>query len=134
MDRLSAFLLHEDGRPWRPGHVDCCLPLADWAQWLGHADPAAHLRGAYDSEAGFFAIADAAGGLVPLVSDCAARISARRIQRPFRGAIGVIGSPHNRRRQFGAIHDGVAWQVRFISGFSPLSARALAIWSLECRA
>ena len=105
------------------------MVLADWAIWLGHDDPAPHLRGAYDSEDGFRAIIEEYGGAVPLVASCADPIG-RRIDRPESGAIGVIGSPSNITRQFGAIHDGRRWLVRTARGFDPVVAAPLAIWRL----
>jgi len=128
--QLEAFFAEHGARAWRPGRVDCLLMLADYAIALGHSDPAAHLRGTYDSEEGFRRIIERAGGVVPLVGDCASRIGARRLQYPLRGAIGVIGSAGNVHRQFGAIHDGERWNVQFIGCIGSISAKALAIWSI----
>ncbi|MGF6157763.1 hypothetical protein M2267_003022 [Ensifer sp. KUDG1] len=128
---LREFLRAYGEKPWRPGvDVDCCLFLASWALWLGHTDPAAHLRGTYDSDDGFRLIVDRARGVVPLVADCAGRIGGKRIQRPSCGAIGVIGSPTNIHRQFGAIHDGERWLVRFKNSIGPMVAMPLAIWMI----
>lgn len=100
--------------------------------WLGHAEPAPHLRGAYDSEDGFREIIASHGGVVPLVASCADTIGAR-IDAPERGAIGVIGARGNITRQFGAIYDGGRWLVRTARGFEPVTAPTLAIWRLQCR-
>lgn len=128
---LAEFLRAYGEKPWRPGvDVDCCLFLASWALWLGHPDPAAHLRGTYDSDDGFRLIVNQAGGVAPLVADCAGRIGGRRLQQPACGAIGVIGSPSNIHRQFGAIHDGERWQVRFRNSVGPMVAAPLAIWMI----
>lgn len=128
---LDAFFEAHAHKPWSPGFItDCCLALADWAIACGHNDPARHLREAYDSEEGFRAIIEAAGSVTALVGSCADAIGARRLQAPIRGAIGVIGSPANIHRQFGAIHDGAGWRVRSVEGFCPMLARPLAIWSL----
>lgn len=105
------------------------MVLADWAMWLGHPDPATHLRAAYDSEDGFRAIIAHHQGVVPLVATCIPR-SGKRIQRPVAGAIGVIGSPTNIQRQFGAIHDGEGWLVRMRDGFGRMTARTLAAWRI----
>lgn len=128
---LREFLRAYGEKPWQPGvDVDCCLFLASWAMWLGHSDPAAHLRRTYDSDDGFRLIVDQAGGVVPLVADCAGRIGGRRETRPSCGAIGVIGSPNNIHRQFGAIHDGERWLVRFKDSIGPMVAMPLAIWKI----
>ncbi len=125
---LEEFLAAYREKPWRPGQVDCCLFLAAWAIWLGHRDPAEHLRETYDSEEGFNAIIERAGSVPSLVGSCVTAIGGKRIQRPLPGAIGVIGSVSNIHRQFGAIHDGERWNVRFKNGVGFMTAAPLAIW------
>lgn len=97
--------------------------------WLGHEDPARHLRGAYNSEDGFREIIAVHGGVVPLVASCADAIG-ERIDAPTAGAIGVIGARSNITRQFGAIYDDGRWIVRTARGFEPVTAPTLAIWRL----
>jgi hypothetical protein len=127
---LAEFLAAYSEKPWRPGNVDCCLFLAAWAVWLGHSDPAQHLRGSYDTEEGFRAIIEREGSVSALVTSCIAAIGGKKLQRPVCGAVGVIGSAINIHRQFGAIHDGERWQVRYKNGIGPMTARSLVIWSL----
>lgn len=129
-DQWDSFSCAYAEKPWRPGQVDCCLFLAAWAIWLGYPDPAQHLRGTYDDEAGFRGIIDGAGSVTAVVERCAHSINARRLQRPLCGSIGVIGSSSNIHRQFGAIHDGEGWNVRFINGVHRMIATPLAIWSI----
>ncbi|SDN84575.1 hypothetical protein SAMN05216328_13937 [Ensifer sp. YR511] len=105
------------------------MVLADWAVWLGHPDPAEHLRGTYDSDEGFRLIIAAHGGVVPLVSSCIPK-PAKRIQHPSAGDIAVIGSPANIKRQFGAIHDGSGWLVRMHGSFGRMTAQTLAVWTI----
>lgn len=128
---LKAFFDHHARLPWRPGEVDCCLFLASWAMWLGHQDPAPHLRGTYDSDDGFRDIIHGVGGVVPLVERCAGLIGGKRMQQPVCGSIGVIGSKANIDHQYGAIFDGERWNVRFIHSIGPMTAAPLAIWSLS---
>ncbi len=125
-----AFKAAYDQKPWQPGIVDCCLALASWAIWLGHSDPADHLRGRYSDEDGFRGIIEGHGGVQPLVGYCCSKISAKRVQHPMCGDIAVIGSGLNFHKQFGAIFDGERWQVRLKPGFSPLIAKPLSIWRL----
>lgn len=127
---LAGFLHAYDQKAWRPGYVDCCLALASWAIWLGYPDPAEHLRGRYDSEVGFRAIIAQSGGVPALVASCGRKINARPIVAPSIGCIGVIGSPLNITRQYGAIYDGTRWQVRFIEKTSPLVGKPLAMWEI----
>jgi hypothetical protein len=125
---LEDFTANHSGKPWQTGRVDCLLTLADWFVWRGHDDAARHLRGTYDSEDGYRALIDAAGGAVPMVEGCAARIGLVRLDLPRLGAIGVIGSETSSHRQYGAIHDGARWLLRADKGFLPMIARPLAIW------
>jgi hypothetical protein len=127
---LEQFLAAYAEKPWRPGQVDCCLFLASWAIWLGHRDPAQHLRGAYDSEDGFRAIIEGQGSVSVLVGSCVAAIGGKRVQRPLCGAVGVIGSSNNIHRQFGAIHDGDGWLVRMQGGIGRMTAKTLAAWEI----
>jgi hypothetical protein len=129
-DRLAAFLAANDRKPWEPGTVDCCLFLADWAMWLGHEDPAAHLRGTYSDDDGFRAIIAAHEGVVPVVAACVANINGKRVQQPRCGSVGVIGSAANIKRQWGAIFDGSRWIVRSRQGIGPIAAKPLAIWEI----
>ncbi|WP_198389821.1 DUF6950 family protein [Sinorhizobium meliloti] len=127
---LDQFLAAYREKPWRPGQVDCCLFLAAWAVWLGHRDPAQHLRGSYDSEEGFRGIIERAGSVSSLVGACVSSIGGKRVQQPLCGSVGVIGSPINIHRQFGAIHDGSGWLVRTQGGIGRMTARTLAAWEI----
>jgi hypothetical protein len=125
---LAAFIADNERQTWQPGTVDCCMFLAAWAMWLGHKDPAAHLRGTYDDEAGFRRIT--AGGVVPVVERCVASIKGVRISAPAIGAVGVIGARANAEHQFGAIFDGQRWLVRFTNRVGHMAAGPLAIWKI----
>lgn len=127
---LRDFLASYERKQWEPGKVDCCLFLAAWAVWLGHRDPAQHLRGTYETEAGFIAHIEAAGSVTALVECCSATIGANRVCEAVCGDIAVIGSPSNIHRQFGAIYDGERWLVRFTHSVCPMTAKPLAIWRL----
>lgn len=126
---LADFIADNNRRRWQPGQVDCCIVLADWAVCLGRQDPASHIRGTYDSDEGFRQIIAAHDGVVPLVASCIHKCG-KRIQHPSVGDIGVIGSPTNIKRQFGAIHDGSGWLVRMHGGFGRMTARTLAVWKI----
>lgn len=129
-DQLAVFIAQNNTRPWSPGIVDCCIVLADWAMWCGHQDPAVGIRGSYQSDDGFRAIVAAHHSLVGVVGSSAATIGLKPATRPSCGDIGVIGSPLNIHRQFGAIHDGVGWLVRMHGGFGRMTARTLAAWEI----
>jgi hypothetical protein len=129
---LDEFVAEHLKRPWQPGKVDCLLALADWCIWRGYSDAAADLRGSYDSEAGFRAIIERAGGVIPLVTGCTDLLGLARADQPVPGAIAIVGSRSNIQRQWGAIYDGDAtgWRVRFVDAYPVLKARPLAIWNL----
>lgn len=127
-DVLAAFIADNERQPWQPGVVDCCMFLAAWAMWLGHKDPAAHLRGTYADEAGFRRIT--AGGVVLVVERCVSAIGGSRISTPDLGAVAVIGARTNTEHQFGAIFDGQRWLVRFTNRVGHMAASPLAIWKI----
>ncbi|WP_376776737.1 DUF6950 family protein [Rhizobium laguerreae] len=129
-DRLAAFVADNSSIPWRPGTVDCCMFLASWAMWIGHPDPAGHLRGTYDDDDGFRRIIAAAGGVVPVVESCISSIGGVRIAAPSLGAVAVIGARTNTEHQFGAIFDGQRWLVRFTNRVGHMAACPLAIWKI----
>lgn len=130
---FDAFAAHHQLNSWAWGKADCTLVLADWIVWNGHRDPAVNQRGSYDSEAGCWAVVEGAGGLLSLVEQCALLINLNQIDTPEFGAIAVIGSRHNTRRQWGAIFDGKDWRVRFDGGFPAVKAHPLAIWRVPCQ-
>lgn len=127
---FATFLEAYARKPWDPPSVNCLMFPAAWAIWLGHRDPAARWRGTFETEDEFKAIVTAAGGCIPLVSEAAASIGAKRVQQPSCGDVAVIGSQTNIHRQFGAIFDGSRWLVRFINSIGPMTAQPLAIWRL----
>ncbi|MBC7148075.1 MAG: hypothetical protein H5U22_01745 [Rhizobium sp.] len=129
-ETVAAFIAAERDKPWAPGSVDCCMVLASWAMWLGHPDPVAEYRGAYSDEAGLNALIDGRGGVLPFVADAVARIGGTRLERARCGAVGVLGSKSNPRRQFGAIHDGKSWRVRMINDYGAMCAAPLAVWDI----
>jgi len=125
---LARFIAWHGGLDWKPGSVDCLLTLADWFVFRGFPDPASHLRGTYNDEAGFQAIVTGQGGAVATVEPCATMIGLQRIETPRVGSIGIIGSASSPDRQFGAIYNGRQWLTRADKGFLPLIARPLAVW------
>lgn len=127
---LASFLAAYAEKQWQPGTVDCCLYLAAWAIWLGHRDPAEHLRGAYHDEAGYRAIIEREGGVVAVVSGCVSRIGGRLVSEPSIGSVGIVGSRSRVEMQFGAIFDGSRWALLTEHGTRTVVARPLAVWSI----
>lgn len=130
-DALARFIAADEGEPWTPGgKVDCCLSLANWAMWIGHPDPAAHLRGTYEPGVGQTDILARSGGALALVEVCARSIGGYRVECPSRGDIGVVGSLKNATRQFGVIHTGESWITRTSAGWVRVTATTLAAWKI----
>ncbi|KZL04536.1 hypothetical protein PsAD2_04619 [Pseudovibrio axinellae] len=126
--KLEDFTALRGREPFLLGSADCCLVLADWAVACGHPDGAAHLRGTYQTNAEFIAIAEKRGGLVELVGECAGLAGIPETSKRVCGVIGVVGSTHNPLRQWGAIWNGGAWLVRMREGFIPTHAYCLKMW------
>jgi len=130
MADLDAFLAEKAALPWAWGVVDCCMVPADWAIANGYGDLMALERGKYADEAGAQAVIVRRGGLFPIVSDGCARAGLVQAEVPSRGVIAVIGSLLAPSRQWGAIWDGTRWLVRDATGFTAVTARPLAMWTI----
>jgi hypothetical protein len=127
---LASFLDAQERKIWDPATLNCMLFPAAWAIWLGHRDPVENWRGAFSNEAEYQAIVSAAGGCVPLMGAAVAKIEGRPLAVPVCGAVGIIGSPTNIQRQWGAVFDGNRWLVRFRDNVAPMTARTRAIWEI----
>lgn len=88
--QLVEFMRRYQDRPFKWGQDDCCLFVADWWQETHGVDPVAHIRGTYDSYESAHAIIDAAGGLLRLIEDLAARAGAKEVSTPSTGSFAVI--------------------------------------------
>lgn len=132
--RLQTFSNSITGTAQIYGQRDCSLILADWLVLNGYADTAGHLRGTYATEDECRAVVEAAGGLVPLVGDCAKRAGLSPALEPHLGAVAVVGSPHDLKKQWGAIWNGerwlVLWQDRGKNLLVPFMVQALSMWSI----
>lgn len=134
--RFQRFYAGTIGKPFVWGALDCSLAVGDWAVLNGHPDPAAHLRGTYDSEAACRALIAARGGLVEVFGDCAARAGLTPLHEPRFGCAAVIGAAHRLDRQWGAIWNGRNWMVVLehkhtgLCFFSPVTAKPLAMWEI----
>lgn len=130
MTDLDAFLAAHAALPWAWGAVDSGLAMADWVVANGHGDPLALYRGAYGDEAGWSAVMIRRGGLLPIVSDGAARAGLMAVPNAVRGAVGVLGLWTQPARQEAALHDGAQWLVRTPGGFEPSALRPLGLWGV----
>jgi hypothetical protein len=111
---------------------DCITFLATWVQDQTGVDVARAFRGAYNDKAGAEAIIAAHGGLVPLVERQLSEVSARRVQTPAPGDIGVIVAPGgtSEQTQIGAICFGPVWAFITPGRVVAKQAKCLAAWSV----
>ncbi|SMO78665.1 DUF6950 family protein [Paracoccus laeviglucosivorans] len=117
---LAAYVQATAGLPWAWGKQDCTIWVADWCVLRWGIDPAARLRGKYDSETGALALTSC--GLVVAV---APEIVLPRKVIPSEGDIGVI---EFRGRQVSAIWSGSHWLFRTPRGVGMTRCAALSIW------
>lgn len=132
VERVAAFqrfYAEQRTRPFVWGRADCSLFVADWAMALGHGDPAAHLRGQYETALGCRRLLRKAGGIQSVVGQCAESIGMRPVEDPTFGAIAVIGAADDEWQQWSAIWDGSRWLVKWDDDLVGFSAKPLAIWS-----
>ena len=125
------------GLPFIWGETDCMMCLADWVLAVKGQDPAAHIRGTYDSrgscqrETGFLREP------VKAVEACLATIGGLpRAERPEKGDVAIIVAqePDGRMTPCGALWLGRAWGCKGPQGTTTLSPRAvpqvLAVWKV----
>lgn len=124
-------------KPFIWGETDCILVLADWIERVRGADPAADIRGTYDSrgscqrETGF--LRDPVG----VVEKSLATIGGlERTQEPLTGDIAILRlmESDGRVSPCGALWLGSAWGCKGPSGATTLHpsnvVEVLAIWSV----
>lgn len=122
---LTDFLARYTDRQFQWGADDCSLFLADWWAYRHGVDPAAHLRGAYATEAEKAEIVRQAGSLVLLVEDLAERVGAKVRTGPAQPGDFAVIAPG-----VGAIFTGGYWVARGEAGLSFVSKAK--VWRKWC--
>lgn len=89
-DPLARFLNAAADKPFVWGKFDCLLWLADWVEARTGNDPAAELRGTYDTLLGAARIVKGAGGMTRLVQRQLEPLRVRRASVPQRGDIAIV--------------------------------------------
>lgn len=131
---LTEFLQRESSRPFQWGQNDCSLLLANWWQHVHGVDPAAWLRGTYNTAERKDAVLIANRGLQRLVTRIARSAGASRAHKPDTGDFGLIA---HGGRPYGAICTGrvgamACWAVRSETGVAFLTnPRILRAWSIN---
>lgn len=120
MASLITFLADRAGRPFVWGHDDCCLFLADWWMACHGTDPAAPLRGTYDSRP---------PRVGRLVLACVARSGTRSVATPSVGDFGLLRIDGVLT---GAIMSPSGWAIRSALGvgFLPADIKAVRAWAI----
>jgi hypothetical protein len=76
---LTAYIEERREVPFTWGKADCCLFAADWVRLATDLDPAADLRGKYDSALGARRIIKRRGGLAAMVARALTPLSFREV-------------------------------------------------------
>lgn len=120
---FSDFVQASLGASWSWGRVDCTIWVADWCLRRWGVDPAADLRGSYETEEGADNLIRNAGGLIRLVSPRMTFLL--RAVDPADGAVGII---EILGRQTSAVMTGGKWAFRTPRGIGVVGARPLVAW------
>jgi hypothetical protein len=119
------------------GETDCMLVLADWIWRVRGVDPAAHVRGMYDSALSCERATGFIRRPVEAVDRCLDTIGGLpKVDVPVVGDIAVIVSPDpgGTFSAKGALWMGTAWAVKGVDGTTTVSPRmvqkVLAVWEV----
>lgn len=126
---LGAFIRAMAASEFSWGEKDCALAIADWWAANHGSDPAAHLRGAYASDAACQDLLRREGGLALLVRRMARSAGAARSAGDRAGDFAVI---RHAGRHVGAIRSASGrWVVKSKDGVIAIrNARVVAAWSV----
>lgn len=125
---LAAFLAKAQRTRFELGSFDCLLWLADWIAANHGLDPAAHLRGTYNSPLGYMRYVRKAGGVAPLVASCVEPML-KRVGKPQPGDIGIVHAvTTDGFADVGAIRTARGWASLSPTGLLVGEAQATAAW------
>ena len=119
--------------PFAWGEADCCLMLADWILRVTGRDPAAHLRGLYETAAECQRLTGFLTDPVACFEGCFATIGGLpRRADPLPGDVAVYRRA-DERWPFGGVWTGQRWASKGRDGVTLLKpgyVGALAIWGV----
>ena len=131
VNRFSAFIAVAAGKPFIHGKSDCALLPADWCRAECGTDPAASVRGRYNSEAEWRALADAEGGLPALWRRLGTEAGLEQTASPGLGDIGLVTLLGY--GIFGAIKGSEnRWVVKLDSGIVGGDFAMIDAWGVPC--
>lgn len=111
---------------------DCVLFPGTWVHDQTGVDVVSEYRGTYHNKEQADAIISAAGGLVNLAGRQLVLVSAKRVQEPRTGDVGVIIAPTGTAEQtlIGAIRFGPVWAFLTPGRVVAKQAECVAAWSI----
>lgn len=111
---------------------DCITFPASWVHEKTGIDVVRDYRGTYNSKEQADAIIETAGGLVNLAGRQLTLVSAKRVQEPLPGDVGVIIAPTGTTEQtlIGAICFGPVWAFLTPGRVVAKQAQFVAAWSV----
>lgn len=124
---LKAFLRLAAAQPFQFGEWDCAMTIANWVRQVTGEDPAAELRGTYQSDEEWKAIVEREGGFLALVDALAFGAGMKRVAVPNEGDIGIIHIPGY--GEAGAIRVVRGWAAKLSTGLTSGPARLIAAWT-----
>lgn len=120
-------------RAFQWSEMDCCTTLGDWVARVTGRDPAAHLRGLYDSPADCQRLTGFLTDPVGAIEACLYTIGGLpRVETPRRGDVAVYRRL-GERWPFGGVWLGELWVSKgrdSVTYLSPEIVQPLAIWRL----
>lgn len=126
LEQLQAFLVERSARPFTWGTDDCSLFLADWWRFVHGVDPAARVRGTYETEAECHTMLEREGGLLRLASRLANGAGMLSADGSHVGDFGIIGAGGT---MIGGICTGSHWAIRNEGGIGMIPPpRILKAW------
>ena len=106
-DALARFLAARRDVPFVWGASDCALLVCDWVREVTGVDPAARVRGRYETKTGAMIVLDRFGGFAGF----ARMAGLRRAVAPARGDVGVISAGSREKDALGiCLGEGWAFQ------------------------
>lgn len=120
--RLEALIAQRQAAPFEWGSRDCCLWAADVVQAVTGHDPAADLRGTYDTAKGAESVIRRGHGIKSI---CAARLGPE--VSPSMAQVGDVGLIMDGARQAAVGYAGGAWLAQGQYGVVPVPESAVFI-------
>ena len=118
------------------GGDDCFTFPASWVQRLTGIDPAEEFRGTYRTREEAHQIIDVFGGPLALAEHQLAAVSAKRVQNPETGDVGLIKAMTGEtigdqiETLIGAVRFGPLWACIHPAGIRATPAEFIAAWRL----